>query len=145
MKRNWKIALVAGAALSGACSGEPASSTADGQAAQPAADTPAMEADASVQMGGTDPITALCLDMMSSYDRETCDCGTEAFRASTDNADTYADMASYYLNETDPALSLVERWDEVVDVVLADEQGSKLQMSNALGKAHRAALKGCEG
>lgn len=131
MKTVTGIILLAGAALA-ACSGEQASPASD-------ADRPA-----STTSAADDPITALCLDMMSSYDRETCDCGTEAFRASTDNADTYAEMARYYLNETDPALSLVERWDEVVEVVLADEPGSKLQMSNTLGKAHRAALQSCE-
>ena len=140
MKIATGIILLAGAALT-ACSAEPAA---------PESETPALESAAEPASAQTasgpadDPITALCLDMMSRISASECACGTRAFRASNENADTYADMASYYLNDTDASLSLAERWDKVVEVVLADVPGSKLQMSNALGKAHREALKSCE-
>jgi hypothetical protein len=92
-----------------------------------------------------DPITALCLDMMSKLSAETCACGTAAFRASTENADTYAEMAAHYLYKTAPEASRADRWDQVVAVVLADTPRNRLQISNALGQAHQDAIKTCEG
>lgn len=140
MKIVTGIILLAGAALA-ACSGEQAAPASEAAASGSASES--VQAN-TASAPANDPITALCIDMMGrNYSEAECACGTQAFRASNENADTYANMASYYLNETDPALSLVERWDEVVDVVLADTPGSALQMSNNLGKAHRDAIKAC--
>ncbi|MEQ9504964.1 MAG: hypothetical protein RLO80_01750 [Hyphomonas sp.] len=130
------------AVLIAACSGE-----------QPAAEAPAAElaapaepeaAELAATRPDNDPITALCRDMMKSRSAEECECATRAFRASSEDAGTYGEMARFYLNDTDPETPLADRWDEVVNVVLADVPGSKLEKSNALGKAHREALKSCE-
>lgn len=141
------VVLLAGVLMAACSAGEPANETTgpDASVKAPAGEVSADIAVPAETASTDDPITALCVDMMPSYSAEVCACGTEAFRSSTEDADTYAEMASYYLNETDPALSLVERWDEVVDVVLADTPGSALQVSNALGKTHRAAINDCAG
>jgi hypothetical protein len=95
-------------------------------------------------------ITALCV----SYgdERAFCECATEKFRASNEDADTYAAIAARFLADTENGRSIADRWQDAVDVVLADYSSKttglerttdRLKLSNALGRAHREAIKSC--
>lgn len=102
--------------------------------------------------GSTDAITALCV---SYGDTEAlCECATDKFRANNIDADAYAAMATRFLADTEAGKSTADRWQSAVDVVLADytsksteleRMTDRLQLSNALGRAHREAIKACGG
>ncbi|MGK2924652.1 MAG: hypothetical protein ACSLE2_03440, partial [Lysobacterales bacterium] len=97
-----------------------------------------------------DPITALCV---SYGDTQTlCECATDKFRANNRDADAYAAIATRFLADTEEGKSIADRWQGAVDVVLADytsksteleRMTDRLQLSNALGRAHREAIKSC--
>jgi hypothetical protein len=110
------------------------------------------DAENSQVASSSDAITALCV----SYgdDQALCECATEDFRASNEDADTYAAIAARFLADTEEGKSIADRWQDAVDVVLADysrkstgleRTTDQLKLSNSLGRAHREAIKSCSG
>lgn len=158
----WAIITSAGLLL--ACGSNDDSNSAAGSVVPPQAasetaeqanSTTGYEANPSKQSGpagSDDPITALCVDYHEP--QSVCECASARFRAENENADLYAAIAAYYLSKTDKQKSIADRWQEAVDATFADYSAEstglgsgteKLKLNNALGRAHREAIKACSG
>ncbi len=146
MKTGLVSAFAAGVILA-ACSGEPS----EGEPTQPATETeaeaPPAETDEPSSTGtpASDPITRLCISQGDSGD--VCDCATETLRASDTNVKTYAALARYFLDETNPAAPVEDRWRVTFDTVLEGQGGmaGRMDVSDPLSAAHRDAIQSCKG
>lgn len=158
MNRQHLTAVIASTCLLLACSDDGGSNPISNTGSQQAASDMVTVAEVSpVQQAGPadsdDPITAGCIAILHKQ-QGLCECATGKFRAENEQADVYAALTAYYLDNTDEQKPLADRWQEAVDVVLADYSGKStplerrtenLQLNNALGRAHREAIKACSG
>jgi hypothetical protein len=120
----------------------------DAQSAAESAPEPAEpageETAAMAPAAADDPVTGMCL-YYNEGEEEACACAAERFREAEAQADRYAAIASAFL-AGDAALSTADRWQQAVEAAAAAEgvsMTSLLAQSNALGKAHREAMKAC--
>lgn len=155
MNRQRLIAVIASTGLLLACSDDQGINSASDAGSQQAADDTVTVAEVSPvkqsePADSNDPITGLCVD--SRKQQSVCECASENFRAENEHADMYATLAEYYLNSTDAQKSRADRWQEAIDVAFAGysdkstplERGTEnLKLNNALGRAHRDAIKAC--
>lgn len=93
--------------------------------------------------------TAMCMDTKDA-DAAVCDCATEALAdsASKEDRGLYDRIGTLYLAKMEEGASRGAAWTEALDEVAAENGiGSTglLTRMNAVGKAHRAAMKSCAG
>jgi len=158
MNLQYLIAAIASAGLLLACSDDKGTNSAGNTGSQQAVGEIVTVAEVSPMkqtqpVDSNDPITEGCIAVLHKQ-QSVCECATEKFRAENEQADVYAALSAYYLYNTDDQKSLADRWQEAIDVVLADysrtstvpeHRTGKLELNNALGRAHREAIKVCSG
>ncbi|KAA9131530.1 hypothetical protein F3N42_09440 [Marinihelvus fidelis] len=94
-----------------------------------------------------DGVTAMCLDR---YDADACACASKALRGevSAEDFELYDAIGADYMERLEAGEDMSAAWSAASDTQ-AERLGVKtsglLKRTNAIGRAHRAAIKACSG